>query len=255
LVDFLTGRDMKISSITMAAVKSDILVDLSPEILATTRESNEIRNKPYESDDLAVLITEFPIPRDGGVVIERPKETRPHRDAADIVQIISKGYIQLIKKRFESSNKELKDMKTEVADLRNEMLQMQPLYDIGLAIRKRQVEIDSSKAKEDKDERIIAEGNSAAHHGQVLADATWMRLSPAKQRFKEMYNGVSAETVLKTRDNTTFLDILNWNLNMRQFSPTERVNRKVFDKYFNTVFSRLFPSSSSPTLILSRMES
>lgn len=244
-VDFLTdylGKDTTTSSIAMATVKLDILVDLSPDTPAANPDTNEIVKRTSIFDDLTVLVTDFPLPRENGREVEEQTERRPFRDAADIVQILSKGYSQLIKKRFESSNMELKDMAAEAVEVRNAVRQMQPLYDIGLAIRKRQVEIDSGKAKEDKDEMIIAKGNSAAHHGQVLADATWMGLSPAEQRFKEMYNGVSAETVLKKRDNTTFLEILNWNFNMRRFRPTGGVNRKVFDKFFNAVFSRLFPS-------------
>jgi hypothetical protein len=59
---------------------------------------------------------------------------------------------------------------------------------------------------------------------------------------KEMYNGVSAKTVLEHRDHTTFLDILNWNLDMRQFTPTGGINRTVFNKLFQFVFTKICPS-------------
>jgi hypothetical protein len=222
--------------------KSDILVDLNTEIPKDDPESKVTPKTPCISDDLAVLVTDFPIPTENGGNSEDSTEVPTFRDVNDIVQIITQGYVQLIKKRNESVSKELKDMKTEVVEVRKAKLQMQPLYNIGLAIRKRQVEIDSGKEKEDKNQTIIADGNSAAHHAQVLADATWMMSSPAEQRFKEMYNGVSAKTVLEHRDHTTFLDILNWNLNMRQFTQTGGINRTVFSKLFQYVFTKICPS-------------
>jgi hypothetical protein len=234
--------------------KSDILVDLNTEILRDNPESKATPKTPCISDDLIVLVTDFPIPTENGGNSEDSTEVPTFRDVDDIVQIITQGYVQLIKKRKESVNKELKDMKTEVSEVRKAKLQMQPLYNIGLAIRKRQVEIDSGKGKEDKDQTVIADGNPAAHHAQVLADATWMMSSPEEQRFKEMYNGVSAKTVLEHGDHTTFLDILNWNLNMRQFTPTGGINRTVFNKLFQFVFTKSAPRSRSPTKILSRIK-
>lgn len=147
-----------------------------------------------------------------------------------------------MRKRFGSSSKDTKDEKSELAELNKLVHMMQPLYNIGLAIRKRQVEIDSQKPREEKDQNVILEGNSAAHHAQVLADATWMMDTPEERTFKEMYSGVPAKTVWENRSSSTFLDILNWNLNMRQFSPTGGIDRKRFDKLFKAVFPRIHPS-------------
>jgi hypothetical protein len=119
---------------------------------------------------------------------------------------------------------------------------MQPLYDIGLAIRKRQAEINSSKSRQRKDQNIIAKGNYAAHHAQVLADATWMMDTPAEAQFQEMYGGISAKIVWERRDFTTLLDILNWNLNMRLFKPSGGLDRRSFGKFFNFVYPRIYPS-------------
>ncbi len=100
-----------------------------------------------------------------------------------------------MKKRLGSSSKDAKDEKSELAELNKLVHMMQPLYNIGLAIRKHQVEIESPKPREEKDQAVIFEGKSAAHRAQVLADATWMMDTPEEQRFKEMYNGVPAKTV------------------------------------------------------------
>jgi hypothetical protein len=99
--------------------KSDILVDLNTEIPKDNPESKVTPKTLGISDDLAVLVTDFPIPTENGGNSEDSTEVLIFRGVDDIVQIITEGYVQLIKKRNESVNKELKDMKTEVVEVRN----------------------------------------------------------------------------------------------------------------------------------------
>ncbi|PMD25543.1 hypothetical protein NA56DRAFT_738212 [Hyaloscypha hepaticicola] len=183
-----------------------------------------------DTSDLVDLLAEYQ--DENQATCRVAAEEKPEiRDIADIVNVV----VELMKKRFGSSSKDTKDEKSELAELNKLVHMMQPLYNIGLAIRKRQVEIDSQKSREEKDQNVILEGNSAAHHAQVLADATWMMDTPEERTFKEMYSGVPAKTVWENRSPSTFLDILNWNLNMRQFSPTGGIDRKRFDKLFKAV--------------------
>jgi hypothetical protein len=65
--------------------------------------------------------------------------------------------------------------------------------------------------------------------------------TPEEQSFKEIYNSVPAKTVWENRSFSTFLNILNWNLNIRQFSPTGGINRKRCNKLFKAVFPRIDP--------------
>lgn len=101
---------------------SDILVDLSTVYSEETQESSKVLPMESSSDDLAVLITAFPIPVENEENVTNPEEAQIFRNTFDIVQLVSKGFLLLIEKRFESADKKL--------------IQMQPLYDIGPAIRK-----------------------------------------------------------------------------------------------------------------------
>jgi hypothetical protein len=242
LVDFLAEYQDENEATCRVAAKvcpSDLLVDFSTEDTAKELQYNIFPYAATKCHDLSVLITDFPIPQEaerGGNAVEQEKPEI--RDIADIVNVV----VELMKKRFGSSSKQTEDEKSELAELNKLIHMMQPLYNIGLPIRERQVEIDSQKPREEKDQDVILEGNSAAHHAQVLADATWMMDTPEEQRFKEMYNGVPAKTVWENRTSSAFLNILNWNLNMRQFSPTGGIDRKRFDKLFKAVFPRIHPS-------------
>jgi len=243
--DFLTEyQDENQATCSVAAEMgpSDLLVDISTENPAKESQYNIFPNLASKCHDLSVLITDFPIAQEVERGDDAFEQQKPEiRDIADIVNVV----VELMKKRLGSSNKEIEDEKSELAELNKLVHMMQPLYNIGLAIRKRQVEIDSQKLREEKDEGVILQGNSAAHHAQVLADATWMMDTPEEQRFKEMYNGVPATTVWENRSSSTFLDILNWNLNMRQFSSTGGIDRKIFDKLFKVVFPRIHPSTTA----------
>jgi hypothetical protein len=244
LEDLLTDcqKDSMEGNVAVETRNSDILVDLSAGSTAETSESNTIPKVASTSDDLSVLVTDFPISimrEEGNYCVP---ETPAIREIEDTVSLLSQYFNQVIKQRFESSDQALQDKETELADLNKVLILMQPLHDIGLAIRKRQVEIDSSKPREQKDQNIIAKGNSAAHHAQVLADATWTMDTTGEAQFQEMYGGISAKIVWERRDFTTFLDILNWNLNMRLFKPTGGLNRTTFGKLFKVVYSRIYPS-------------
>ncbi|KAE9378511.1 hypothetical protein N431DRAFT_528908 [Stipitochalara longipes BDJ] len=245
MTDLLTGgqgEEITKGGVIFDRDHLDSLVDLGSEFSEEKQGKNEKPEMARTSDDLAVLVTNFPIRSSNSGNINFPVEAPVFRDSADIVQALSKGYSQLINKRFESSNHDLGNMETEIQRFSNQLKLMQPLYDIGLAIRKRQVEVGSGKPGTEKDCLVIAKGNSAAHHAQVLADATWMMASPFNQRFKELYNGVPAEKVWEHREFTVLLDILNWRLDMSLFAPTGGIDKKTFDKLFNIVFPRIYPS-------------
>ncbi len=172
-VDLLTEHqelNQTISNLAIASGKSDILVDLSAESLAEMPETNPFPKAGRMSHDLSVLITEFSVPQEiegrSCFMLETPKIW----DIGDIVGLLSKYFLELMNRKSGSSNRIFNHEKSELEELNNLILLMQPLYDIGLAIRKRQIEIDSGKPRAAKDQAIISKGNSAAHHAQVLAE-------------------------------------------------------------------------------------
>ncbi|KAN0108831.1 hypothetical protein V8E51_008573 [Hyaloscypha variabilis] len=243
-IDLLTGCQDD-SSIIRTVINQlanlDILIDLDTTSSAENHRNDEVPAVARTSDDLAVLATDFPIRGASSGIDDLPARPTIFKDSSDLVRVLSKGYGQLIDTKFESTETELKDKTAEIGRLSNELELKQPLYDIGLAIRKRKVEVGSGKPNNEKDAIIIAQGNSAAHHAQVLADATWMIASPYDQRFKELYNEVPAEVVWEHRASTILLDILNWKLDMNSFAPAGGVDKKTFNEHFDTVFPKIYP--------------
>jgi hypothetical protein len=243
-IDLLTGcQDDTSTAATFEehATNSDILIDLYTASSAGNQGKDKVPEAARTSDDLAVLTTDFPIPCANSGLDDLRTKPKIFKDTSDVVRVLSKVYGQLINTRFESTENELKDKTAEIGRLSNELELKQPLYDIGLAIRKRKVEVGSGKPNNEKDAIIIAQGNSAAHHAQVLADATWMVAPPYDQRFKELYNEVSAEVVWKHRKSAILLDILNWKLDMNSFAPAGGVDKKTFNEHFDTVFTKIYP--------------
>lgn len=246
LLNIIFDLEEKVSLTNNVAVESadpGMLVDLSLEPLLEEAEEKRTSKAPCTSDDLAVLTTHFQIPNEDDVSTGDQTEETKLRDVVEVVQVISEGYKRFIGRVFEASGREMKEKDAKLEGLQKQKDLMGPLYSIGLAIRKRHAEGQSGKERKDKTEVIIAKGNSAAHHGQALADATWMMASPIDQEvFKAMYSGVDPKTVWDHREVSTFLDILNWNLDMRQFSSVGGVDKQAFASLFNVVFSTLYPS-------------
>jgi hypothetical protein len=247
LLDLVTdSEEEEVPSTSKVQVESNnpgVLVDLCPESPAVRRDGKGLSTVPRTFNDLAVLITDFPILSEEKRRIENRVEESTSKDIGDVVQVLSEGFKQVIQERFEESDTKLKDKEKKLEGLRKEKDLMGPLFGIGLAIRQRHVEVESRKEHKDKDIAIIAKGNSAAHHAQVLADATWMMVSPNTQEvFKEIYSGVDAEIVWEHKELTAFLDILNWNRNMGRFQVTGGLDRKTFDRLFNVVFPMIYPA-------------
>jgi len=243
LVDLITECPEENSStngVPMERIISGDLVDLDAGVLAGHRgASSKCSKMAPTSDDLAVLITDFPVPRGEKGSSECQIETHTIDDIVELLSgLLSKKFVRLIGEKFESSKKNLQEKESAVKALTEEVRFMQPLYDIGLAIRKRKVELDCGKRRDAKDRSILSEGNEAAHHAQALADATWLD----EQRFKEMYNGVAAKFIWKHREYTKLQEILNWRLDMRQFNVAGGIDKTTFDKNFNLIFRRIYPS-------------
>jgi len=240
-LDLLTGCDEDKSnreSMTMIPDNSKVLVDLS------TEEVEEVLGVPGAAADLAVLISDFPICCEPSKSQELPAPTIL-RDSSDIVQALSKVYGRLISNRFASINVELSSKKTEIERLGNQIQLMQPLFNIGLAIRQRRLEVDTNKPNAERDLIVIGNGNCAAHHADSLADATFMMAPPLEQRFRELYSGVPPSVVWEHRGATVFLDMLNWKLDMKMFAPNAEVDKKIFNQLFDSVFPRIYPSLKS----------
>ena len=114
---------------------------------------------------------------------------------------------------------------------------MQPLYEIGLAVRKRKVEIDARDEGKPFDWNLVQKGNHAAHHGQALADSTWMD----EKLFKKIYNGVPPSVVWQRREFTQFQQVLNWWANMRLWGRFNGISSAEFFSEFFVVWKRIYP--------------
>jgi hypothetical protein len=231
-------------------------VELSEAIVSPSINSNSVRSNTRISpaiststptkaahERIASATTVLSTPTT--IITDNPPRNQLLFDSVEAISTATEALINHVK----NPGSKLKEIEDKMQFFKDKVEQMQPLYRIGLATRKRKFELDMKDIKDSRpDWNLVNLGNEAAHNGRALADATMFMdfcelRRPYPGEFEDQYNKVPASVVWEHRNFSRFHDILDWHLDMRQFGRIlGGYKSSKFDENFNKLFSKIYPS-------------